>query len=162
MEWVVQKATELGLHAVLPFPAERSDARPPSAARLERWRRIAIEACKQCGRSRVPEIELRDDLAQPSEDRSAILLDGGERVLELGELLSGPPAGEVWLAVGPESGFTPQEIARWTEKGWQSGRLGPRTLRTETAGLVAASVVMHRWGDLGSARGPESSAGRES
>ena len=149
MEWVIQKATELGVGAVHPFPAERAEARLPTSGRLERWRRIAIEASKQSGRRRVPEIEPRDDLPGPTPGTAAILLDAGEGSRPLGDVVAGPGEATVWIAVGPESGFTATEVQRWREKGWQAGHLGPRTLRTETAGLVAATIVLHRWGDLG-------------
>jgi len=159
MEWVIQKATELGVSAVHPFLSQRGDARPPTAGRLERWRRIAIEACKQSGRRRVPEIEPRDDLPDPTHGRTAILLDAENGALPLGELLAGTGNPVVWIAVGPESGFEAAEIERWRQSGWQSGHLGPRTLRTETAGLVAATIVLHRWGDLGPAREPGGQVG---
>jgi 16S rRNA (uracil1498-N3)-methyltransferase len=154
MEWVIQKATEIGVATVHPFPTERAEGRAPTAGRLERWRRIAIEACKQSGRCRIPGVEPLEGLPDPPPGRTAILLDGGPRAGALGEVLSRSKLGGVWIAVGPESGFTADEVAHATEKGWQSARLGPRTLRTETAGLVAASIVLHRWGDLGPAAGP--------
>lgn len=152
MEWVIQKATEIGVGAVHPFPSERAEGRSPTPGRLERWRRIAIEACKQSGRCRIPEIEPRDELPASPSNRNAILLDGGERARPLGELLTaGPGNAGVWIAIGPESGFATQEVDHALQNGWRSGHLGPRTLRTETAGLVAASIVLHRWGDLGPA-----------
>jgi 16S rRNA (uracil1498-N3)-methyltransferase len=150
MEWVIQKATEIGVGAVHPFPSERAEGRAPTPGRLERWRRIAIEACKQSGRCRIPGIEPGDELPVPPSGRTAVLLDGGEHALPLGELLTAVPRNaEVWIAVGPESGFSADEVDRAVQNGWQTGHLGPRILRTETAGLVAASIVLHRWGDLG-------------
>jgi 16S rRNA (uracil1498-N3)-methyltransferase len=149
MEWVIQKATEIGVGTVHPFPAERAEGRAPTPDRLERWRRIAIEACKQSGRRRVPAIEPGEDLPAPPPGRTAILLDGGSRARPLGELLVGPGEAAVWIAVGPESGLAAHEVDRALELGWRAGHLGPRTLRTETAGLVAATIVLHRWGDLG-------------
>ena len=152
MEWVIQKATELGVGAIHPFSSERADARQPSVGRLERWDRIAIEACKQSGRRSVPQIEPREDLPEPPPGRSAILLDAEDGAVPLGELLAGKRNPVVWIAVGPESGFSASEVEDWRKGGWQSGHLGPRTLRTETAGLVAATIVLHRWGDLGPVR----------
>jgi 16S rRNA (uracil1498-N3)-methyltransferase len=149
MEWVVQKATELGVSALRPVSAGQADARPPTAGRLERWRRIAIEACKQSGRRRVPAIEPVEALPCPGPGTTAILLDGREEADPLGEFLGGSAPSGVWIAVGPESGFTAAEIERSREKGWQTANLGPRTLRTETAGLVAVTIVLHRWGDVG-------------
>ena len=161
MEWVVQKATELGVRALHPVATEQADARPPTPGRLARWRRIAIEACKQSGRRVVPEIRPLDTLPEPGAGTTAILLDGGAEAAPLGDLLSRPAEGEVWIAVGPESGFTADEIRGWREKGWQTANLGPRTLRTETAGLVAATIVLHRRGDLGSVHEKLGGVGRD-
>jgi 16S rRNA (uracil1498-N3)-methyltransferase len=60
----------------------------------------------------------------------------------------------VWIAVGPEGGFEPREIEAWTRQGWRRAGLGPRTLRADTAGVVAAAIVLHRWGDLGAGSRP--------
>lgn len=152
MELVVQKGTELGLRAIRPWPAVRSESAMPSAKRLERWRRIAIEACKQSGRRTVPSIEPLERLPMPPADESvaALVLDAAEAGRPLGARLTGATVREVWLAVGPEGGFEAGEREAALAGGWLACSLGPRTLRTETAGLVAAALVLHRWGDLGS------------
>jgi 16S rRNA (uracil1498-N3)-methyltransferase len=148
MEWIIQKATELGVTAIHPLITERADAPVVTPTRLERWQRIAMEACKQSGRRRVPAIEPVEDLPAGESPAAAILLDTRAGVPPLGVLLDGRSAGAVWIAVGPESGFGEGETARWVDGGWRPAHLGPRTLRTETAGVVAATIVLHRWGDL--------------
>ena len=150
MEQVIQKCTELGVAAVHPVSTRRSDGPPPGAKRLRRWQRVAVEAAKQSGRRRVPAVDPRETPPRPdSDDLLAILLDSAADAPPLGRLLTGKPARRVWLAVGPESGLEPDEVARWCAEGWRRAGLGPRTLRTETAGLVAASIVLHLWGDVG-------------
>lgn len=152
MELVVQKGTEIGLRAIRPWPAVRSESPMPSAKRLERWRRIAIESCKQSGRRTAPSIEPLESLPTPPDDASvaALVLDAAEAGRPIGERLAGASGREVWLAVGPEGGFDEGEREAALAGGWLACSLGPRTLRTETAGLVAAALVLHRWGDLGS------------
>jgi 16S rRNA (uracil1498-N3)-methyltransferase len=157
MEWLVQKATEVGVAAIHPVRTARSEAAAPTPGRLERWRRIARESCKQSGRRRIPGVEPRDGLP-PAGDAPgpAILLDAGPGAAPLATVLpaetSRPAA--LWLAVGPEGGFDADERARLVDAGWIAASLGPRTLRTETAGVIAASIVLHRLGDLGAAVGP--------
>jgi 16S rRNA (uracil1498-N3)-methyltransferase len=157
MEWLVQKATEVGVSAVMAVATERSGRRSVTDHRLSRWQRIAVEACKQSGRRRVPLIDVRDTLpALPSAGTRALLLDAARGTPALADVCANeakaPP--RVWLAVGPEGGFEPQEIAAWTRKGWVRAGLGPRTLRADTAGVVAATIVLHRWADLGAGSRP--------
>ena len=146
MDWLVQKATEVGVTEIRPLRCRRAEGRPP---RIDRWQRIAVEACKQSGRRRVPSILVVDDLPDPAApDRPALLLDPGAAT-GLGRLLERRRPEGVWLASGPESGFEETECASWVDRGWQAASLGPRTLRAETAGLVAATILLHGWGDLG-------------
>ncbi len=155
MEWLIQKGTEVGVAAFRPLRAERSESPRVSPGRLDRWRRIAREACKQCGRRVIPGVE--EPLSAPppaAEAVAALMLDvAGSAVPLAGALGSvasaGPPA-EVWLAVGPEGGFEPAERAAMEAAGWIGVSLGPRVLRAETAGICAAAIVLHRLGDLGS------------
>lgn len=157
MDWLVEKATEAGVSRILPLLARRS---PPearrAAGRLARWQMIAREACRQCGRARVPEIDppieseagWRHLAAAPAS--RAILDPGARRVL--GDWLAGS-AGEEWaLAVGPEGGWEEEELGRAREAGFEPVGLGPRVLRAETAGVVAVAAVQLLRGDL---RGPE-------
>jgi 16S rRNA (uracil1498-N3)-methyltransferase len=161
-EWVIQKGTEIGVTAIHPLAAERAEGRPPDAKRLSRWRRIAIEACKQSGRRLCPEILPVDRVPPPGPAVAALALDPGSAELPLGRALLGGAPEELWLAVGPEGGFSDVERERMVEQGWRPVRLGPRILRTETAGLVACAIALHRLADLGPTRPrPGSVRGRE-
>jgi 16S rRNA (uracil1498-N3)-methyltransferase len=148
IEWVLQKGTEIGIASVRLVPAERSEAPAPSPSRLDRYRRVVMEACKQSGRRRLPEVE-EGSMESPPVDALGILLDTSASARPLGELLEHPRRPEVWIAIGPEGGFTDGELAAWEAAGWARASLGPRTLRTETAGAIATALVLHRWGDLG-------------
>jgi 16S rRNA (uracil1498-N3)-methyltransferase len=149
MELVVQKATELGVAEVRTIAGHRARRPAAEARKLERLRRIALEACKQCGRRVLPRIDRAEELPGAVAGVPAWLLDPAAPPLARLALAGGPPR-EAWLAVGPEGGFTDEEIARAEARGWRPAGLGPRILRTETAGLVAVSILMHRFGDLGS------------
>jgi 16S rRNA (uracil1498-N3)-methyltransferase len=153
MEWLIQKGTEVGLAAIRPFSARRSEAGDPSGGRLRRYRRVALEAAKQSGRRAVPEVaEPVVAVPPPPEGTRALLLDAGPGARPLAEWIAAPEPAEVWLAVGPEGGFEPEEAASLEASGWRRASIGPRTLRTETAGVVAAALVLYAWGDLGSGR----------
>jgi 16S rRNA (uracil1498-N3)-methyltransferase len=152
MDWLLQKVTEVGVFAVFAFATARTGAQRLTDHRLARWRRVTIEACKQSGRRRVPRVEIADGLPpSPPPGTLGVLLDPDPGVPPLGEFCAGQPpaAGGVWIAVGPEGGFESREVASWTRGGWRAAGLGPRTLRADTAGVVAASIVLHQWGDLG-------------
>ena len=156
-EWVLQKGTEIGVAAFRLVGSQRVEAPPPSPARLTRYHRIVMEACKQCGRLRLPAV-LVSPIDTPPSDVVAIVLATGAGVPSIGTVVCGPAAPEVWIAVGPEGGFTDGELDGLKARGWRAASLGPRVLRTETAGAVAAAIVLHTWGDLGppSARPPGS------
>lgn len=153
MDWVVQKAVELGATAIVPLQAKRSVVRL-SGERAEKrslhWHQVAISACEQCGRNRVPELasllDLPHYLAQPAgEDETRLLLSPHE-----GQSLSAlaRPKGAVTLLVGPEGGFDQEEERSARSVGFQPVSLGPRVLRTETAGLAAIAAIMALWGDF--------------
>ena len=148
IEWVLEKGTEIGVAAFRLVAAERGDVPPPSPSRLSRYGRIVLEACKQSGRRRVPSLAV-GVLAAPPPGTFAIVLSPAPGTEPLGAVLNAPAAGEVWLAVGPEGGFMKAEIASLVAQGWKTASLGPRTLRTETAGCIAAAIVLHVWADLG-------------
>ncbi len=155
LDWVVQKATELGVSRIVPFAAERSVVKLSAergAARVERLRRIAQEAARQCGRGDVPQVDAPapwdDLLALPDQDPAlrAVLLDADPGLPPLGQLDAGP---RVLLVVGPEGGFSPGERQGAAAAGFVAASLGRRVLRTETAGLAAIAVVQHLRGELG-------------
>jgi 16S rRNA (uracil1498-N3)-methyltransferase len=154
MELVIQKGTELGLASIHPLSCERAEIRGVKAGRLERWERIAIEAAKQSGRSFLPLIAPVEELPESGEgDPLGLLLSVGEETEPLGDILARESRRPVRLAAGPESGFSDGEIDRWAATGWLKTGLGPRILRAETAGLAAAAIILHLWGDLGSRSG---------
>jgi 16S rRNA (uracil1498-N3)-methyltransferase len=148
IEWVLQKGTEVGVARFCLVPAERSEAPVPSPARVDRYDRIVLEAAKQSGRRVRPEITL-GELGHAPEFQTALLLDPSPGAEPLRHALGGEPSSQVWIAAGPEGGFTPGEVEAAAAHGWRRVSLGPRVLRTETAGLIAAAIVLHAWGDLG-------------
>jgi 16S rRNA (uracil1498-N3)-methyltransferase len=175
MDWVVEKAIELGVHTIAPLMSSRSILRLDASRtekRLAHWRRIAIAACMQCGRDRVPEISAPVDLARWLIDRRRAATDdsdtsppgfllsprGSTRLCEIARPASittlsvtpssVTPPSATWILVGPEAGLSEQEESLAIECGWQPLRLGPRILRTETAGLVALAALQARFGDL--------------
>jgi 16S rRNA (uracil1498-N3)-methyltransferase len=158
MDWTLQKATELGVSAIAPVLAARSvvrlDARQ-AEAKLKHWQAVVVAACEQSGRSILPVVHwpepLRAYLERPREPGLGLVLDPGAGV-ELAALP--PPEREVQLLIGPEGGLDDQELEAARSAGFRSARLGPRVLRTETAGTVALAVLQSRWGDLAGPREP--------
>jgi 16S rRNA (uracil1498-N3)-methyltransferase len=150
VEWVLQKATELGARSVHVVTLSRSEVPPPPKNRQERWQRLIIEASKQSGRTRVPELELIEGLpaggTRPGSD--SIVFDVSPGANALGPHPSSPKPSEIRLAVGPEGGFSAEEVEAAKTGGWRPAGLGPRTLRTETAGIVAVALATHIWGDF--------------
>jgi len=153
MDLVVQKATELGVAAIQPVAAERSVVKLDAAARAKKrdhWRGIAIAACEQCGRARLPEIAdplpLRDWLGRPARAGVRRLQLDPEAVVSLAAAAAG--ADDIELLVGPEGGLTETERDAARQTGYLSCRLGPRVLRSETAAIAALAVLQATAGDL--------------
>lgn len=154
LELVLQKGTELGATAFLPFEAERSVVKlsGKAAERQKRWQKVVEEAARQCGRADVPRVAA----AQPLEAALAALPEGA-RLLVLDEeetrvRLSHAAAlgeGPVALVIGPEGGLTRGEVEAVRARGGIAVTLGRRVLRTETAALAALSVLRHLEGELG-------------
>lgn len=144
MEWAIEKCTELGVARIVPFAARRTDAHLAAAAakRVERWRRIAREASEQARRVAPPEVadpvKLRDVLELAGEQR--VVLSEVETAVSLRELCGA--GGALNLAVGPEGGWTNEELQAFAQAGWKSGSLGTTILRAETAAIAAIAVVM--------------------
>ena len=152
MDWVVQKAVELGAHAVQPVQAERSVLRlagERADKRVAHWQQVAVAACEQCGRNRVPEIRplqaLAPWLGAHRDALNYVLAPGGAQ----GFADEPEPKDVVHLLVGPEGGWSEVEIAAFDAAGCRPVRLGPRVLRTETAGLAAIAAMQIIWGDFG-------------
>jgi 16S rRNA (uracil1498-N3)-methyltransferase len=150
---VVQKATELGAARLLPFQGERSVVRLDpgrGAGRARRWRRIAAEAARQCGRADVPEVDEPAALslalaAAPAGFRLLAFHEGGGE--PLAQALDARAAGHL-AVVGPEGGLAPGELEACAAAGARIATLGPRVLRAETAALAAVALLQHRLGDL--------------
>jgi 16S rRNA (uracil1498-N3)-methyltransferase len=153
LEQVVRQATEMGMQRLIPFVSAYSEKVSPERAkrRLARWQRLAQESLKSCQRLYLPEIS-------PVQDFPAIL-QGPEEVkflcyeVERGgglqsHLNRSRPAG-VRIIIGPEGGFTPVEVDKARDAGFQVVSLGPRRLRVETAALAALAILQYAWGDLG-------------
>lgn len=157
IELIIQKCTELGITEIWPVYTERSVVRlnPQKAEeRRKRWQRIAGEAAKQCQRQRIPVIKDIQSwagvLQSLPEGMQGILLWEKEDNNTLREaLLNMDCARPVYIFVGPEGGLTEDEVSLARRQGVLPVTLGPRILRTETAGLAALSIVMYQLGDLG-------------
>lgn len=148
LEWGIEKATELGVARISPVLARRTEKHLAQAApkRVERWRRIALEATKQSRRTAAPAIDepasLREALAALEPATSRILLSEVEQANPLATALRTlPPAASVVLAIGPEGGWAPDELTLFSGEHWQPVTLGPRILRAETAAIAAISIA---------------------
>ena len=160
LETVIQKGTEIGASAFLPFVSARTivqyDAKK-EAKRLDRWRKIAKEAAEQAHRSKVPEVrdalKWSELLAVCEQAQLALFCyekedgRGLKDVLRSARLVEG--GGPVLVIVGPEGGFTAEEAEEAERRGCACVGLGRRILRTETAGLVAASCIFYETGEMG-------------
>ena len=146
IEWAIEKLTELGVAQIIPVAARRTDPHLAAAARkrVERWRRIALEAAEQSRRRLPPELQVgsfRDALATGGDCK--LLLNENEPAVRVCDLLSAESEIQaVALAVGPEGGWTGDEIAAFQAAAWQSVSLGPTILRAETAAVAAVASVL--------------------
>jgi len=153
MDWIVQKCTELGVAAIQPVAVRRSVVKL-SGERMERrvhhWQQVAVAACEQCGLNRVPAVAPLLDLPQylglaaAQNGTRFVLLPGAELALRAME----KPAGPVTLLIGPEGGFDEGELRAALTTGFQPLSMGPRVVRTETAGVAALAAMMALWGDF--------------
>jgi 16S rRNA (uracil1498-N3)-methyltransferase len=150
MDYAIQKAVELGARAIAPVATARGVARVEgerARRRVEHWRRIAIAACEQCGRNRVPAIDAPIDLdawLRQASSASTRLILAPSAEASLADI---PPEGRIELVVGPEGGWVPDEERAAAAAGFRSVRLGPRILRAETAGAAALAALNALWGD---------------
>jgi 16S rRNA (uracil1498-N3)-methyltransferase len=149
MDWAIQKATELGVSEITPIFSDRCEVRlkdERADKRLLHWRQVAISACEQCGRSRVPVIHppllLADWLKQAEAELKLVLHPVAE------PLVSHAKPATLAFLIGPEGGLSDAEVDQAQDAGFHSARLGPRVLRTETAPVVALAVAQQLWGDF--------------
>lgn len=149
LDWILEKATELGVSKIVITPAERSVTKL-DAKRLEKrinqWKNTVLSACEQCARSVLPEVlyyaDMQTALSENKSEVNVILAPAAQKGLALAGAQS------VTFAVGPEGGFSQEEIELAAQNGYASTLLGPRVLRTETAGLAALAVAQCLTGDF--------------
>jgi len=145
MEWAIEKCTELGVARIVPVIARRTDAHLASASakRADRWRRLALQASEQSRRAAPPEIaavvKLKEATSLPGARR--IVLAESEDQTPLRDVLVSAE-GEILLAVGPEGGWTEDELQLFHTAGWIPASLGPTILRAETAAIAATAIVI--------------------
>ncbi len=153
MDFTIQKAVELGVAGIVPVLVQRSVVHLGEerlVKRLQRWRGVIAAACEQCGRNRLPALMepvcLSDWLSQDRRTGQGLVLhpDAQHRLNAVAR-----PAGPVHLLIGPEGGLSPAEITAAEAAGFISIQLGPRIMRTETAGLATLAALQALWGDLG-------------
>lgn len=151
MDFTIQKAVELGVRDIVPVESRRSVLRlagERAVKRVAHWQGVAASACEQCGRNQVPLVapleKLENWLARPADGVLRLMLAPDADVTLAGIA----PATRVQLLIGAEGGLDPQEMIAARQAGFQAVRLGPRVLRTETAGLAALSVLQAMWGDF--------------
>jgi 16S rRNA (uracil1498-N3)-methyltransferase len=152
MDLVMQKATELGVSRLVPLLTERSvvrlDARQADR-KADHWRRIAIGACEQCGRNRLPQVlrplPLTEFLGEMNGASAGLLLspEAASRIDDLPRPVAG-----LTVLIGPEGGLAQAEVQAALAAGFTAVRLGPRVLRTETAAIAALTLLQRQFGDL--------------
>ena len=153
MDYSIQKAVELGVKTIQPIATERSVVKlsaERAEKRLEHWQNIVISACEQCGRAVIPQVLAPKSLANwlstdVQSDATRILLNpvGAKRIAKISK-----PEGEIQLLIGAEGGLSQSEINLAISQGFQSVILGPRILRTETAGPTSIATLQALWGDF--------------
>lgn len=150
MDWVIQKATELGVARITPLMTERTEVKlkgERAEKKLTHWHQVIISACEQCGRNRLPSLnplrEISDWLPNVEAQRKFVLHHRDTAASKSEKL----PASAAIL-VGPEGGLSDREIALAGDQGFEALTLGPRVLRTETAPLAAIAILQSRWGDM--------------
>ena len=152
MDLTIQKAVELGVSRIVPVESERSVVRlrgERAAKRVAHWQQVAISACEQCGRNRIPEVRMISPLdvwlaAEVNDTLRWLLLPGADKALR--DLPR--PQKPIELLVGPEGGLTDNEVEAARRADYQPLRLGPRVLRTETAAPALLAALQALWGDL--------------
>jgi 16S rRNA (uracil1498-N3)-methyltransferase len=149
MEWAIEKCTELGVARIIPVMARRTDTHLASAAakRVERWRRVALQAAEQSRRPTPPEIAAPVKFSEAVSATASlrIVLSESEQRLQLRDALESQPTeteGDAILAVGPEGGWTLDELQQFQQAGWISASLGTTILRAETAAIAATAILV--------------------
>jgi 16S rRNA (uracil1498-N3)-methyltransferase len=156
MDYLIQKATELGVKEIIPFFSSRSVPLLEKSRRLKRyyrWERIAVEASKQCGRGVVLKIEPLQDYSEilrtASPDSLRLILWEREGVRLKEALERSKEKTKIFFIIGPEGGLSEEEVDQATRNGFTPVTLGRRILRSETASLCLVSILQYEWGDMG-------------
>ena len=155
MDFIVQKAVELGVSRIIPVVAANCVVKYDAAKRVSRqkkWQKIADEAAKQCGRTLQPVVERvmsLEEVLENGEAASLFMCYEGEADQPIREFFAASEASRFCVLVGPEGGFSPAEVALCRQNDVQTVTMGPRILRTETASLAALSLLLYAKGDLG-------------
>ncbi len=148
MEWAIEKCAELGISRIVPVIARRTDAHLASAAnkRVDRWRRIALQASEQSRRASPPEIASPLKLPDAANLTGSlrIVLAESEQQTFLRDVIASHEEGEILLAIGPEGGWTEEESQLFQKAGWISASLGRTILRAETAAIAATAIVISK------------------
>ena len=156
MDWLIEKAVELGATGFVPLQTARGVVRlsgERAARRHAHWQRIVQAACEQCGRNRLPDVAPAREFGAWLDELPPVSAEGELRVLlsprasvPFAALPDAAPKGEVTLLIGPEGGLSPQEEDAARARGFSAVGLGPRVLRTETAGIAVLAALAARWG----------------
>ncbi len=156
MDWVIQKATELGAGVIVPVVTERTIARPRAERKphqQDRWRKIAKEAAQQCGRRDIPDVlpvvSMDELLKNPPEAALKLVPWETEQDRSLKSVLRSLKEKQpIAILIGPEGGFSPREIEKARKAGWISVSLGPRILRAETAGMAVLAILEYELNEM--------------
>lgn len=152
MELIIQKATELGTSEIIPLMAQRSIIKKEVAGRwVERWQKIAIEASKQSGRLRTPQIKKPldfDRLPALKEGEVGLILHFSQESRRLGDIQIREDEKAIVILIGPEGGWDEREVTMARKKGFIPVTVGPRTLRSETSAIIIVALVQFLIGDL--------------
>jgi 16S rRNA (uracil1498-N3)-methyltransferase len=152
IEYIIEKATELGVDSIVPVLTARTIpewSREKSDSRVARWARIATEAAKQCGRTDVPDVRAVSEFSEVVSDKGMkglrLIAALHEGAVTLKKALGPRREGRISVAIGPEGDFTPAEIKMALDSGFMLVNLGPRVLKSDTAGLFVLSVIGHEY-----------------
>jgi 16S rRNA (uracil1498-N3)-methyltransferase len=147
MEWAIEKCVELGASRIVPLIAQRTDSHLAASAakRVERWKRLALQASEQSRRPSPPDIlppaKIREAVTAASGTR-VVLAESEKQVMLRDALEVYPPGSEITLACGPEGGWTEPELDLFRQSGWTAASLGPTILRAETAAIAATAIAL--------------------
>lgn len=153
MDFIVQKAVELGVREIVPYLSKNCVSRPDKTEKkVERWQKIALEAAKQCGRGYLPAVHavvsFEQAAEQAAQSQTALFFYENEQQTGLHDALSDGVGETVSLLIGPEGGFAPEEAAFAVQSGLTSVSLGTRILRCETAPVAALAAVLYAGGNM--------------